>query len=148
MNRALRTLCLVVSAISATAQTPSAPAITQLFGFPCDSTLTQCPDGSFPQGFIESADGDFYGITVAGGTGLNSQGSVFKITPAGEFTLLYSFAELPDGSLPNGAAPTSLVEGIDGNLYGVTLVGGANGLGTAFRLTKTQSLCCTISVTP
>lgn len=65
MNRALRTLCLVVSAISATAQTPSAPAITQLFGFPCDSTLTQCPDGSFPQGFIESADGDFYGITVA-----------------------------------------------------------------------------------
>ena len=95
------------------------------------------PDGSSPQGFIESADGDFYGITVAGGTGLNSQGSVFKITPAGEFTLLYSFAELPDGSLPNGAAPTSLVEGIDGNLYGVTLVGGANGLGTAFRLTKT-----------
>jgi len=136
MNRTLPPLCLVLLAISAAAQTPSVPTITQLFGFPCDSTLTQCPDGSFPEGFIESADGNFYGIAAAGGTGLNSQGSVYKITPSGEFTLLYSFAELPDGSLPNGAAPTSLVEGIDGNLYGLTLVDGANGLGTAFKLTK------------
>jgi len=137
MNRTLLALCLVLLAISLAAQTPTAPKITQLFGFPCDSTLSQCPDGSFPQGFIESADGNFYGIAVAGGTGLNSQGSIFKITPSGEFTLLYSFAELPDGSLPNGAAPTSLVEGIDGNLYGLTLVDGGSGLGTAFRLTKT-----------
>jgi len=137
MNRTILPLCLFAFAISAAAQTPAIPFITQLFGFPCDSTLTQCPDGSFPQGFIESADGNFYGIAAAGGTGLNSQGSVFKITLSGEFTLLYSFAELPDGSLPNGAAPTSLVEGLDGNLYGLTLVDGANGLGTAFRLTKT-----------
>jgi hypothetical protein len=41
------------------AQIPSIPVITQLFGFSCDSTLTQCPDGSFPEGFLESADGNF-----------------------------------------------------------------------------------------
>ena len=150
MTRLLSALAFAVLAIVAVAQTP-APAITQLFGFPCDSTLTQCPDGSFPQGFIESADGNFYGIASEGGTGLNSQGSIFKITPDGVFTLLYSFAELSDGSLPNGASPTSLVEGLDGNLYGLTLVDGANGVGTAFKLTKSGTItllhnfCNTIS---
>jgi uncharacterized repeat protein (TIGR03803 family) len=136
MNRFLSALGLIALAISVAAQTPAAPTITPLFSFPCDSTLSQCPDGSFLAGFLESADGNFYGIASEGGTGMNSQGTIFKITPRGEFTLLYSFAELPDGSLPNGASPTSLVEGMDGNLYGLTLVDGGNGVGTAFRLTK------------
>ena len=140
MNRMPLALCLFVVVISAAAQTPATPTITPLFSFPCDSTMTQCPDGSFLSGFLESADGNFYGIASEGGTGLNSQGSVFKITPTGAFTLLYSFAELPDGSLPNGASPDSLVEGLDGNLYGLTLVDGGNGLGTAFRLTKSGVL--------
>ena len=140
MNRRF-SACLfaaVVLVARTTAQT--APAITQLVGFPCDSTLTQCPDGSFLSGFIESPDGNFYGIASEGGTGLNSQGTVFKITPGGQLTVLYSFAEQPDGSLPNGASPDSLVEGIDGFLYGTTLVDGGNGLGTAFRLSKTGTI--------
>ena len=150
MKRAVVALFLSVAAFVAAAQTPSSPAIVQVFGFPCDSTLTQCPDGSFLAGFLESADGNFYGIASEGGTGKNSQGSVFKITPSGQFTLLYSFAELPDGTLPFGASPDSLVEGMDGNLYGLTLVDGANGLGTAFKLTKAgvitllHSFCNTI----
>lgn len=139
----------IVMLAGATAQTP-APAITQLVGFPCDSTLTKCPDGSFLSGFLESPDGNFYGIASEGGTGLNAQGTVFKITPSGQLTVLYNFAELPDGSLPNGASPDSLVEGMDGFLYGTTLVDGGNGLGTAFRLSKTgiitllHSFCNTI----
>lgn len=136
MNRIPLAFCLLAVAVSAAAQTPATPKITPLFSFPCDSTLSQCPDGSFLSGFLESTDGNFYGIASEGGTGLNSQGSVFKITPTGGFTLLYSFAELPDGSLPNGASPSGLVEGLDGNLYGLALVDGANGVGTAFRLTK------------
>src|SRR5271165_437558 len=112
---------VVVLLARAAAQTP-APAINQLVGFPCDATLTQCPNGSFLSGFIESPDGNFYGIASEGGTGLNAQGTVFKITPSGELTVLYNFAELPDGSLPNGASPDSLVEGIDGFLYGTALV--------------------------
>ena len=134
MNRTLLVLCLALAG-SAAAQN-SSPTITRLFSFPCDSTMSQCPDGSFLSGFLESADGNFYGFASEGGTGLNSQGSVFKLTPTGAFTLLYSFAELPDGSLPNGASPSGLVEGLDGNLYGLTLVDGGNGVGTAFRLTK------------
>jgi len=111
-----------------------------LVGFPCDATLTKCPYGSFLSGFIESPDGNFYGIASEGGTGLNAQGTVFKITPSGQLAVLYSFAELPDGSLLNGASPDSLVEGTDGFLYGTTLVDGGNGLGTAFRLSKTGTI--------
>jgi uncharacterized repeat protein (TIGR03803 family) len=100
------------------------------------------PDGSFLSGFLESADGNSYGIASEEGTGLNSQGTVFKITPTGQFTLLYSFAELPGGSLPNGASPSGLVEGLDGNLYGLTLVDGANGVGTVFGSRKRGSSRC------
>jgi len=141
MNRKLSVFffAAIVLLARAAAQ-PPAPAITQLVGFPCDATLTQCPDGSFLSGFIESPDGNFYGIASEGGTGLNSQGTVFKITPSGQLTVLYSFAEQPDGSLPNGASPDSLVEGTDGFLYGTTLVDGGSGLGTAFRLSKTGTI--------
>jgi hypothetical protein len=65
MNRnvlALVLVMVVLAAAAAVGQT-SAPAITQLFGFPCDSTLTICLEGSFPSGLIESPDGNFYGIT-------------------------------------------------------------------------------------
>jgi uncharacterized repeat protein (TIGR03803 family) len=53
------------------------------------ATLTACPEGSFPNGLIEGADGNFYGITIAGGTGLNSLGTVFQITPGGVLTVLF-----------------------------------------------------------
>jgi len=143
MNRMVLALSLAVLVLvaAAAAQTP-APAITQLFGFPCNTTPTGtiCPDGSFLSGFVEGADGSFYGIASEGGTGLNAQGTVFKITPSGELTVIYSFAEQPDGSLPNGASPTSLVEGTDGFLYGTTLVDGGNGLGTVFKLSKTGTI--------
>jgi uncharacterized repeat protein (TIGR03803 family) len=62
-------------------------------------------------------------------------------TPASaqSFTSLYSFcsqAHCPDGNGPNGW----LVQGLDGNLYGTTLVGGANGYGTVFRITPAGTL--------
>ena len=69
MNRTLLVLCLALAG-SAAAQNPS-PTITRLFSFPCDSTMSQCPDGSFLSGFLESADGNFYGFASEGGTGLN-----------------------------------------------------------------------------
>src|ERR1035437_8647070 len=72
MNRIVsaRSLAVLVLVAAAAAQ-PPAPAITQLFDFPCDQTLANCPQGDSPQVLIEGADGNFYGITTAGGTGLN-----------------------------------------------------------------------------
>ncbi len=60
-------------------------------------------------------------------------------SPAQSFTSLYSFcsqANCPDGSGPNGW----LVQGFDGNLYGTTSTGGANGYGTVFKITSAGAL--------
>jgi uncharacterized repeat protein (TIGR03803 family) len=83
-------------------------------------------------GVIQAADGNFYGTTESGGANLYS-GEVFKMTPQGVFSILYSFCALPncaDGDSPNG-----VIQGADGNFYGVTSVGGANNFGSIYQLT-------------
>lgn len=130
-------LLILFFATALCAQTPS-PTLNLVFAFPCVSFT--CADGYFPIELIEGSDGNFYGSAAGGGTGLNAQGTIFKITPAGEISVIYSFAEESDGSLPNGSAPGTLVEGMDGFLYGITSENGANGLGTAFKLSKTGTI--------
>jgi len=117
---------------------PSAPTITQLFAFACDSTGKVCPNGEYPNSLIQSADGNFYGTALVGGTeNVSTGGTVFKISAAGKFTLLYAFAADQDGKYPNGSLPNSLVEGDDGFLYGTTLLGGASNTGLVFKISKT-----------
>jgi uncharacterized repeat protein (TIGR03803 family) len=86
-------------------------------------------DGANPKaGLVEGSDGNFYGTTYkGGGPGL---GTVFKITPAGAETVLYSFTG-SDGAKPRA----SLIEGSDGNFYGTTLQGGVFFGGTLFKVT-------------
>jgi len=125
-------------AVAASAQTAS-PVITPLFIFPCNASFV-CSDGYFPISLIEGSDGNFYGAAVGGGAGLNAQGTIFKITPTGQISVIYSFAESSNGSLPNGSAPISVVEGTDGFLYGTTSENGGNGFGTVFKLSKSGVL--------
>src|SRR5581483_7346806 len=85
---------------------------------------------------VQGSDGNFYGVTNGNG-GTTGYGSVFSITPAGTFNQLYSFSA-PDASGINadGARPSgSLVQGSDGNFYGTTSQGGANGNGTVYKVT-------------
>ena len=49
-----------------------------------------CPDGDAPAGLVQAANGDFYGTTSGDRTSGN-YGTVFKITPGGTLTTLYSF---------------------------------------------------------
>jgi uncharacterized repeat protein (TIGR03803 family) len=94
-------------------------------------------DGGLPNTALAmGTDGNFYGTTA--GAGVNNYGTLFKITPAGAFTSLYSFAALNGNSEnPVGATPsTALAVGRDGCLYGGCLAGGANGAGTIFRYTN------------
>jgi len=85
--------------------------------------------GSQPMaGLIQATDGNFYG--TASGGGAHSSGTVFKITPGGTLTTVYSFTNGGDGSGPQAG----LVEGADGNLYGTAQYGGANNDGTVFKL--------------
>jgi uncharacterized repeat protein (TIGR03803 family) len=105
-----------------------AGALTTLYEFSYGS------GGANPfAGLVQGSDGNFYGTTVAGGT--NNEGTVFKITPAGALTTLYSFVG-SDGRFPQEA----LVQGTDGNFYGTTPSGGTSGSGTIFKITPTGTL--------
>jgi uncharacterized protein (TIGR03437 family) len=89
---------------------------------------------------VQGSDGNFYGTTSQG---LKGYGSVFKVTPSGTVSSLYDFCSASptfcaDGSLPVGA----LVQGSDGNFYGVTAEGGDpnQSAGTIFKITAGGSL--------
>jgi uncharacterized repeat protein (TIGR03803 family) len=88
------------------------------------------PDGANPMGELtKDGDGNFWGLTSGGGA--NSYGTIFKITPAGVFTVIRHLSTASDGSFPRG----HLVLAKDGNFYGLTYHGGANGVGTIFQIT-------------
>ncbi|MGD1019549.1 MAG: choice-of-anchor tandem repeat GloVer-containing protein [Verrucomicrobiia bacterium] len=93
-------------------------------------------DGENPYaGLVQGSDSNFYGTTKYGGTSTNCRsygcGTVFRISPSGSYTNLYSFASKPT----DGAEPMAgLVQGGDGNFYGTTSAGGAYGNGTVFRI--------------
>jgi len=81
-------------------------------------------DGSYPQALVESADGDFYGVTESGG--LHNAGTFFRMRRSGEIKVLHHF----------GAPPNSLVEASDGFFYGASSFGGAQHAGRVFRLSR------------
>jgi uncharacterized repeat protein (TIGR03803 family) len=95
-------------------------------------------DGSGPSaGLIQGSDGNFYGTTNGGGA--EGDGTVFKMNISGtltSLTTLYSFTG-GDGYLARGG----LIQGSDGNFYGTTDVGGANGAtGTIFKMDSSGTL--------
>jgi len=132
--------------------TPSG-TLTTLHSFcaQLDPITENCLDGEFPLRIIEGTDGNFYGTTYIGGSkafGGQPGGTVFKMTPSGLLTTLYSFCSQPDPSKTiclDGEQPARLIEGSDGNFYGITLIGGKLGVpipsgGTVFKLTPSGTL--------
>jgi len=116
----------------------------------CSQGGSACTDGEQPLGGLtQAADGNYYGATSLGGA--NSEGTVFKVTPSGVVTTLYSFCSQSnaDYNCLDGAAPNPyIIQGPDGALYGTTRNGGVSsncdgglvgdeeiGCGTFFRLT-------------
>jgi uncharacterized repeat protein (TIGR03803 family) len=86
-------------------------------------------DGKWPYGALLWSDGNFYGTTSDGGAyGL---GTVYKLDPSGNQTVLYSFKGAADGALPE----SGLIRDPAGNLYGTAQLGGVHGCGTVFRIT-------------
>jgi uncharacterized repeat protein (TIGR03803 family) len=94
------------------------PANTQLYRF------TGAADGSGPYaGVILDAAGNLYGTTYNGGK--DDAGVVYKLTPAGQETVLHSFKGGNDGANPYGG----VTFGPDGSLYGGTPNDGAGEVG-------------------
>jgi uncharacterized repeat protein (TIGR03803 family) len=108
-------------------------ALTTLHSF--DGT-----DGAEPvAGLVQGTSGDFYGTTAFGGANnaCNNQdagcGTVFKMTPSGKLTTLYSFCS--QTNCTDGGGPlAALVQATNGKFYGTTEGGGANRTGTVFSL--------------
>jgi uncharacterized repeat protein (TIGR03803 family) len=100
-----------------------------LFVFREDDAL-----GAHPSpGPLAELNGALYGTTS--GDGVTLPGSIFKITPGGDLAMLHNFAISGiEGRNPNGG----LTLGTDGNFYGTTREGGANGAGTFFRITPDE----------
>jgi uncharacterized repeat protein (TIGR03803 family) len=94
-------------------------------------------DGSYPFGPLVKSNGNFYGTTYYGGNSSNG-GTVFKMTPTGALKTLYDFCS--QAGCTDGETPSALIKGTDGNFYGTTSGGGANGYGTFFRITPSGAL--------
>ncbi|HEY6271419.1 MAG TPA: choice-of-anchor tandem repeat GloVer-containing protein [Terriglobales bacterium] len=107
---------------------------------------TNCTDGATPvAGLTRASDGNFYGTTKQGGANNSSLcyygaagcGTIFKITPTGTLTTLYSFCAQLNCS--DGDEPVAgLVQGSDGEFYGTT--SDSNGYGTVFEITPSGTL--------
>ncbi len=108
---------------------PKDGTITTLYSF---CSLKNCADGNYlVAGLVQGGNGNLLGTTLEGGSGY---GTIFEITPAGKFTTLYDFCtqiNCADGSAPHSA----LIQASNGEFYGTTAGGGANGVGTVFKIT-------------
>ncbi len=117
--------------------------LTVLYTF---CSQANCTDGASPNGgLVRDTLGNLYGTTSLGGAYKNKPdmacnlgcGTVFKLDPSGNQTVLHSFDFNPrkgrlDGAIPNGG----LVMDGQGNLYGTTGYGGARSKhrGTVFKV--------------
>jgi len=89
---------------------------------------------------IQGFDGNYYGATGGGANCPQGSkcGTIYRLS-AGKMSTVYTFclqSGCPDGSGPGG----SLIQASDGNLYGTTAAGGANGGGTFFRMSLSGKL--------
>jgi uncharacterized repeat protein (TIGR03803 family) len=106
---------------------PAAPSFIVLHtfaGFPTDGDTPSA-------GLLRDAAGNLYGTTVNGGA--HGSGVVFKLSPSGNETVLYSFTGGADGGYPSAG----LLRDAAGNLYGTTVLGGPGGSGVVFKLSPT-----------
>lgn len=81
-------------------------------------------------------DGNLYGTSVISNNNWN-EGNIFKVTPQGEYTSLYSFCNY--GTCTGYTPMTTLLEATNGTLYGATTYGGAYNYGTVFSLNNSLS---------
>jgi uncharacterized repeat protein (TIGR03803 family) len=106
---------------------------TLLYTF-CTS-LSCLADGESPTGIILASDGNFYGTMTVGGNPTWSGGTIFSISPTGQFKVLYTFCSL--AKCADGQSPYfPPIQGRDGNFYGTTYSGGKGSGGVVYELTR------------
>jgi uncharacterized repeat protein (TIGR03803 family) len=122
--RKFRILTLAMSVLAASLAA-HAQTYTVLYNMTLNSTGVWDPQDA--GNFAQARDGNLYSTSQLGGT--FAKGVVFRLTPAGQVTVIHSF----DGT--NGGIPRSgLTLGTDGYLYGTTCQGGLYNDGTIFKI--------------
>ena len=109
--------------------TVTAQTYTVLYSF----DVTHGANPTFSDLLAQGQDGSLYGTTTIGGA--SNMGVVFKITPSGSLTVLYSF-DNTHGNQPR----SGLTLGKDGSFFGTTEQGGSSNFGTIFKITASGSL--------
>jgi uncharacterized repeat protein (TIGR03803 family) len=140
MNHRLRTIAggafiaagLGIAVVSASTAAMEHPGKT-LYSF------TGAPDGAYPNGdLIVDAMGVYYGTTSLGGIITadcpEGCGTVYKLVN-GEESVIYRFTGISDGAVPYDG----LLQDAEGNLFGVTRVGGDSNMGTVFKVSPDGS---------
>jgi uncharacterized repeat protein (TIGR03803 family) len=108
--------------------------LTTLYDF---CSQPNCADGVLPAvALMQATDGDLYGVAPGGA---NEGGTVFKISPGGQFASVYNFCSQPNCTDGEGPA-AALIQTANGEFYGTTTSGGANGGGTIFRISASGQL--------
>jgi uncharacterized repeat protein (TIGR03803 family) len=101
-------------------------------------------DGAYPQSIIVAKDGSLYGVADYGGA--QGNGTIFRYSASGGFSVVHTFSALnwssTTGSDVNadGAKPVCVIQAPDSTLYGVASQGGAFGGGTVFKLSSDGTL--------
>jgi uncharacterized repeat protein (TIGR03803 family) len=100
-------------------------------------------DGANPGApLVQANNGAFYGTTSLGGANCAASaycGTIFKITPSGTLTTLYSFCS--QSGCPDGPEPNGLVQATNGYFYGTTSGLYTNyNFGTIFKMTPSGML--------
>jgi uncharacterized repeat protein (TIGR03803 family) len=132
-TRVLKILAATFALCAAADNLNAQVTLTAFYAFSNSSDST---NGSNPAaGLLQGSDGSFFGTTSTGGAGL-SVGTVFRISPSGSLTTLYSFNSHSNGYSPGAA----LMQGNDGNFYGTTTEAGTNNSGTVFQITPSGGL--------
>jgi uncharacterized repeat protein (TIGR03803 family) len=119
--------------------------LTTLYNF---CSTSSCIDGYKPAAaLVQGSDGALYGTVTSGGDTSSEAGLIFRITPGGQISLVYSFCA--QSGCPDGAYPyAGLTLGSDGNFYGTASGGGANDFGTAFEFSTAGALTTLYSFCP
>lgn len=136
ISRRALILALLCGLLVAAAPLWAASTETIIYSFN-KGALGHSPNG----GLLLDANGNLFGTTSQGGLvnkacGSSGCGTVFKVTPTGTETVLYSFTGTSgDGSIPS----SGLTPDASGNFYGTTIAGGDNGNGTVFKMAPNGS---------
>lgn len=120
MNAKLRLLLLLVSI--------PLPLSAQTYNFAVLDSFPASQNGSVNSlnSLISDANGNMYTTRCCGASDF---GEVYRVAPNGVSLKLYAFTGGQDGGNPG-----SLARDTAGNLYGTTILGGANGAGTIFKV--------------